>query len=139
MSIIEQAVLNALERGSSEDYELPAHRRDPLAAAVQRAAVGPDAVAEMQRLLELTSALAGELNSLTAAEAIREMIRDCPEALNVVRTHILRDDAADEVRSFLEREGRAVPLKAPKVDDQTNGEQTKLRDFLNPGSERRPR
>jgi hypothetical protein len=110
---LEEAILAALCRGTTERYELPELDLPRLRLMVARAAHGGRAGAELFRVMQLAIALEETFESPTAAARIRALAQEAPEVLDQLRKQLGSAKAMDETRRFLHREGREVVLRAP--------------------------
>ena len=132
----ERMLLDALQPGRAERFELPAHRLAALTRVLERAAEGPDADAEIDRALRLVVALKGRLASPTAAERLRSVLRAVPAVKAHLKAKRRRRDI-DQMRGFLAREGRAAPLVAPAVAAPGGPDALTIADFHHRNKARR--
>ena len=80
----ERAVLNSLMAGQDERFALAPFSAGAVKVALQASLQTEDAICEVRRLLQLIAALDGPLESPTAAEALRNVIRADPDATALI-------------------------------------------------------
>lgn len=131
---IELAILNALQKAKKEPYELPRWAFPQLRHALAEALMSPEAEHELRRVLELAVALDEQMRSPTAAQALLELVGDEPLARVLIEDGVLKTGAIDETRRFLEQEGRAEALTAPRQDAGPKPEGMRLSQLLDPVS-----
>jgi hypothetical protein len=130
---LEAAIVDRLRRGDRERYVLGAKDAMPLARILESTLRGPNAVAEVIRALALSVALERYLESPSAAESVRALLRSEPSAVRLLRATVLARTDFDEAQRFLDREGRAEPRLAPMFERSRPANTIKLSAFLNPG------
>lgn len=113
--LLEDAVLSVLRPGSQERFVLP-EASVPRVARALDGVLAANAVPEVARIIDLISALEHTLNSPSAAETLRGLLRARPAALTLIRRKILRRGGEDELRRFRAREGRSATALAPRHD-----------------------
>src|SRR5687767_9974503 len=131
-SQIEEAIMSSLRRGTKERYQLDLDEVPRIARALAKAMEGPNAVAEVRRLLELSTALRTRLRSPSAANALDAIGRSNPAAVRLIGVHILRSGAVEETRAFKEQEGRRESMAAARIDAPAPINTIKLAQFLDP-------
>jgi hypothetical protein len=114
--MMEEVILQQLRQGVLEAYELSTDALSAMRRALGRVLERDDAPAELTRVLQLAVALERELGSPTAAQAIIDLLRSEPDAVDVVRGILAGRAAIDETRRFLRHEGRLETPRAPKHD-----------------------
>lgn len=129
---LEQAVLDALRPGQRERFELEPRDTPRVRATLARVLRGRSAAEEVHRLIDLISALHRRLSSPTAAERLRDVLRDSPEALHLIRSQTFMRGAEAELRRFRVREGRETLRRAPLHDASPPSAGLILRDMLDP-------
>lgn len=107
----EEVVLAQLARDDRETYELD--DGGELADSLSVILDAPDAWPEVRRALELCVALEARLGSPSAAARIKDVLRSDPRAVALIQKHLIAVRGVDELRGFLEQQGREVVLRAP--------------------------
>lgn len=130
---MERAILARLTRGDLERFELSDVAIRALGRILVAVLRGPDATAEVRRVLQLATALEKELESPAAAARLRTLLAGEPDARTLIRRDILRLGTIDETRDFLRREGREVFVTAPDLD-ALEQERTRALEALPPRS-----
>jgi hypothetical protein len=130
---IEHAILDQLEECSKgERFSLPESSDPVLYFALRSELRGANPVEGMALALKLAEALDVELESPSAAARIRALLQREPEAVRLIREHVLEDGGLDETRLFMRGEGRDAILSAPQFGEREPENATPLRNFLNP-------
>lgn len=116
----------------AERFALAADARPALQRALRADLDGPQPESALTRILKLVAAMASKLRSPTVAEALREVLRAEPEAVDMIRRSHLQLASLDEARDFARREGRAARLRAPTVAPPGAPRRLQVKDFLDP-------
>lgn len=131
---IERAVLDSLTRGERERFALVPHRAGAVKVALRASLQSKAAVAEVRRLLQLIVALDTTLQSPTAAEGLREIVRADPDAVALIQAQLGSADGLSAVRRFAAQQGQVHALSAPMIDDARPANSLKISDFLDPAA-----
>lgn len=107
------------------EYELPGLRR-----ILEQTLRGPEPWSEVRRWLQLSVAMDSSLASPQVAEVMRRLLREAPGAVALVRRHLLKAGAIDEVRTFLRSEARSETRTAPMFDREAPARTVRLAAFL---------
>lgn len=127
---LERALIGRLVADGSGGFRLGEHELPALRRILAQALSGPDAWSEIRRWLQLSVAMEGRLASPAVAEVMRRLLRETPGGVALVRRHLLKAGAIDEVRAFLKREARSETPTAPMHDRSTPNHSVRLSEFL---------
>ena len=103
---IERAVIEGLTTSGPERFNVAAHRMGAVKVALQASMQSGGAEDELRRLLRLIVALDSRLESPQAAEHLRALLRNDPDAMTVIQARIVPQERLEEVRRFAEEQGR---------------------------------
>lgn len=114
-SAIEEVVLARLRPGEDEPYVFDGELelQEVLAAVLG----GPAAWPEVRRALQLCVALERRLGSPTAAAQIKAALSQDPRVVALIEKNLSANGGVEELRGFLERQGRELALRAPNLND----------------------
>jgi hypothetical protein len=113
------AIRLVLRSGRTERFDLPVSCEDRISKELVRAARSEHAAAEAEGLLRLMVALETRLESPTAAERLRSLMRATPELCAVIRNLTCKAP-------------RPEKLAAPKFGARAPEGTLRLREFLRP-------
>lgn len=113
-----------LRPGQAEPYVL--EDEGGLAGVVAAVLGAPDAWPEVRRALQLCVALETRLGSATAASRIKAVLSEEPRALGLIERQLITARSVDELRGFLEQQGRDAELRAPSLNDPPPPDTVKL-------------
>src|SRR5215470_17799053 len=95
---LEAAIIDRLKRGHAERYVLGPRDCVALALVLESTLRTPNAVAEVIRALAVSVALDRYLESPSAAESVRALLRSEPAAIRLLRATILSKNELDEAQ-----------------------------------------
>ena len=127
----ENLIVDALERGEVERYVLPADAEARLRRIFVQAPMSHGA---LQDVLRLIVALETRLDSPTAAERVRTLVRTSPDATALLARRRL-GKGIDQVRAHKTREGRRLDTQAPVHGARARAGSVPLRSLLDPISQ----
>jgi len=125
---LETLIVDALMPGDAERYVLPELARRRLAPRFEET---PMSAPALEALLRLIVALEQTLESPSAAEAVRALVRRSPDAGPLLRDRV-QGRGIDRLRAHHQREGRQVALRAPTHGARGVGEAVPLRSLFDP-------
>lgn len=127
---LERALIGRLLPDGEGGYRLADHELPALQRLLEKALAGPEAWSEIRRWLQLSVAMEGALASPQVAQAMRRLLREAPGGVALVRRHLLKAGAIDEVRAFLRSEARSETPTAPMHDREAPNHTLRLSQFL---------
>lgn len=123
----------------AERFELRAHEAPAVRRLLARIAERPDARAETKAVLRLMVALETRLSSPSAADRLREWLRQTPGLHPVIRSLGFSGAAGlDATRRLRAREGRTITRQAPRHDAAQPRGAVPLKDLFRDPSVLRP-
>ncbi len=127
---LERALIGRLVADGSGGFRLGEHELPALRRILEQALSGPEAWSEIRRWLQLSVAMEGRLASPQVAQVMRRLLREAPKGVELVRQHLLKAGAIDEVRAFLKSEARSDTPTAPMHDRSAPSHTVRLSEFL---------
>lgn len=139
-SELERVLLGQLQPGQEERFVLPESGRLAVARTLAQLRASADPWPEVRRALALKVALETRLGSPSVGAALSSLLRAEPALVDLIRRHLLKARAIDEVRAFQEQEDREEALAAPRHDAPPPPRSVRLASFLDPaGGPRLPK
>ncbi len=113
---LEEVVLARLRPGEDERYLLDdeGELAEVLAAVLGTPAAWP----EVRRALQLCVALQTRLGSAGAAAQLKAVLSQDPRVVALIEKNLIASGGVEELRGFLELQGRQIALRAPNVNEE---------------------
>lgn len=136
---VAEAALDLLEEASDGTF---AWSPRSLSAIGERLALELDAGAgepAIDGLLRLMAVLRHKRRSGPAADALAKVIRRDARGRSIAADRVGDCCGIDALRDFADRQGRVVPIRAPRIDTPGPAGALLVRSFLDPGRDQRAR
>jgi hypothetical protein len=127
---LERALIGRLSSDGAGGYRLSEHEWPGLRRLLDQTLAGPDAWSAIRRWLQLSVAMDGALASPEVGQRMRQLLREAPGGVALVRRHLLKVGAIDDVRAFLKSEARSQTPTAPMLDRRPPRNTVRLSEFL---------